>query len=168
MNKWFILAPILACYLWWRLRRNVGRQSLRARWLVYSVVAFGVPTVAFAGWCLPRPALALGWGAGLALGLILGRVGLRITRFESGPEGRFYTPNMQIGFFLALIFVGRLGYRLSVLGGGHAIFSRWPTPTFGNSALTYLAFELLAGYYLAFNLGVLRRFRTLTPISPPA
>ncbi|HVW22821.1 MAG TPA: hypothetical protein VHC86_16525 [Opitutaceae bacterium] len=166
MNKWVIWAPILAWYLWVRFRRNVGRQKLRLWRLLASPIAFGLLTIGFAGPCLTRPALALGWAGGLVLGAALGWLALRLTRFESTAEGQFYTPNAHIGFLLFVVFVARMAYRFSVLGGSEPIFESRPIPAFGYSALTYLIFEVLAGYYLAYNLGVLRRFRALAAVPP--
>ena len=168
MNKWLIWGPILAWYVWIRFRRNVGRQKFRLWRLVLSLAFFGVASLGAAAWCLSKPQLALGWGGGLVLGAAFGLLALRLTRFEVAAEGQFYTPNAHIGFLLFIVFIARMVYRLSVLRGAQPYFESQPMPAFGGSALTFLTFELLAGYYLCYNAGVLRRFRSRASAPPPA
>ena len=49
---------------------------------------------------------------GVVGGAALGRLGLRLTRFEQTPLGLFYTPNAHLGVALSLLFLGRLIYRV--------------------------------------------------------
>jgi hypothetical protein len=174
MNKWVILAPLLAWYIFARVRRNVGRQAFRPLWfgvpLRFGITGafFGCASVVLALRCLNHPPLAVGWGTGLLLGSALGLLALRLTRFETTAEGRFYTPNAHLGMLLVLIFLARMAYRFSVLSGAQPAFAGQPTPPLGGSALTYLSFEGLAGYYLAYYWGILRRFHSLEPMPPAA
>jgi cytochrome b561 len=92
-------------------------------------------------------------GGGLLLGVPLALVGLRFTRFETTPEGRFYTSHPYIGITIAAVLVVRMFYRLTELFGSRSQFQR--PPVMMQSALTLSLFGLLAGYYIAYNAGVL-------------
>ncbi|HEX3729614.1 MAG TPA: hypothetical protein VHV47_07400 [Opitutaceae bacterium] len=167
MMVWVVLVPIVLWRLYSRVRRNVGEQPYRQRRVIFYVVFFGGATVLAGAACVFLPRVTPGWAAGLILGGALGWVGLRLTRFEVRPEGLFYTPNPHIGVALSLIFAGRLAYRVIALNAQLAVGGR-PPPALGDSALTYLVFELLAGYYVCYNLGVLLRCRALAAPPPPA
>ena len=150
------IGPIVFCGLvawgiYRRLRRNIGRQKLRPVRITISIVIFSVASALLLFLSLGIPKLMLGIGGGLALGLPLGFVGLRLTRFETTEEGHFYTPNTKIGVALSLLFLGRLAYRFWALrstnGAPH-------TPPPFQSALTYFLFGLIAGYYIVYYLGL--------------
>ena len=123
------------------MRRNIGRQPLRPRRIIISIVIFSVVSVLFIGTVAPQSRLLLGIGGGLLLGALLGFIGLRLTQFETTDEGHFYTPNTHIGVALSLLFVGRLLYRFWVLRR-----CRWPRtghpPPF-QSPLTFFIFGLI-------------------------
>ena len=55
-----------------------------------------------------RLAVIGGLAGGLALGVPLGLYGLHLTRFETTPEGRFYTPNPYMGVGLSMLLAGRV------------------------------------------------------------
>lgn len=150
--------PILiGILLFWiitrRMRRNLGRQQLRRIRSIVSIVMLSVASIALLALSQLMPKLISGIGAGLFCGALLGFVGLRLTKFEITEEGHFYTPDKRIGVALTLLFVIRLIYRFWILrifvGAAHT-----PPPPF-KSALTYLIFGLLAGYYIVYHLGLL-------------
>ena len=120
-----------------RVRRNIGRQPLRPARHVISIVVFSLISL-------------------VLLGAALGIVGRRLTKFETTDEGRFYTPDTRIGVVLVLLFVGRLVYRYWSLR--HLVGAAQTPPPF-KSALTYLVFGLLAGYYIVYYFGLLRHAR---------
>ncbi len=111
---------------------------------------------------------------GLVCGVVLAYVGLRHTRFEVTPEGRFYTPHTYIGLAVTLLFLGRLVDRSLYLSNGangmpgsdlHA------AAAYQRSPLTVGIFAVLVGYYVLFYAGVLLRTRASelpapNPISP--
>ena len=136
-----------------RIRRNIGRQSLRPRRALTSIVIFSVFSVALV--CLSlqlhQPRLLLGIGSGLLPGALLGFVGLRLTRFETTAEGHFYIPNTPIGIALSLLLVGRLAYRFMVIRDA-ALAPSHPPPM--QSPLTFFIFGLTAGYYLVYQTGL--------------
>lgn len=151
-----LIGPILFCGLiaWGihrRLRRNIGRQKLRPVRIAISILVFSVASAVLLFLSLGILKLMLGIGGGLALGVALGFIGLRLTQFETTAEGPFYTPNTKIGVALSLLFLGRLAYRFWAVP--HANGAPHTPPPF-QSALTYFLFGLIAGYYIVYYLGL--------------
>ena len=156
-----VIGPVLFCGLiaWGihrRLRRNVGRQKLRPIRITISIVFFSVASAVLLVMSLGILKLMLGIGGGLALGVALGFVGLRLTKFETTEEGHFYTPNTKIGIALSVLFLGRLAYRFWDLR--HTAGAPHAPPPF-QSALTYFIFGLIAGYYIVYYIGLFVRAR---------
>ena len=136
-----------------RIRRSIGRQPVRTKRLITGIVIYSVLCVLLALGAMRHPKVIAGLGGGLLLGIPLALVGLRFTRFESAPEGRFYTSHPYIGITIAAVLVVRMFYRLTELFGSRSQFQR--PPVMMQSALTLSLFGLLAGYYIAYNAGVL-------------
>ena len=149
-----------------RVRRNVGRQRLRPIGMIARIVIYAIITLMLGFSCMmlaSKTLVFLGLLGGLVLGAGLGLYGLHLTRFESTPEGRFYTPNPYMGVGISMLLVARLGYRFLVLTGPAA--QPQMQPQLFQSPLTYLVFGMLAGYYMAYFAGVLARSHELRP--PP-
>ena len=92
---------------------------------------------------------------------MLGIFGLSKTLFEPTKAGLFYTPNAHLGIALSLLFVGRIIYRFVEI---YAIDPGAPRDMndFASSPITLAVFGLLAGYYIAYAIGLARwRFRIL-------
>lgn len=143
---------LVAWGLYFRVRRNLGRQKLHRRRALASLAVFAIFSVAVMVATLRDADLLLGFGCGLLPGALLGLVGLRLTRFETTEAGHFYTPNARIGVALSVLFVGRLIYRFIVL---HSLARAIPPPTaMPKSPLTLFIFGLLAGYYIVYYAGV--------------
>jgi hypothetical protein len=148
-----VLAPLLAWRLYARFRRLVGRQrSSRVRpWVTLVVFPLIIALLAYAA---RHDVAALGvFFAALAGGALLGRYGLGRTRFEPTAQGLFYTPHAPLGVALLALFVARLGYRVievATLPAG-ALTPVASAP----SRLTLAIFGLLAGYYIAYAIGLL-------------
>ena len=138
-----------------RVKRMVGRQRLsKVRpWLTVCLFPLLVALLLLRSLFHPYSALALvaGVGAGVALGLY----GLRLTRFEQTPAGLFYTPNTHLGLALSLLLLARIGYRAAQLYFT-AESVQEGSVAFARSPLTLLIFGALAGYYVAYALGLLR------------
>jgi hypothetical protein len=147
------LLALIAWRMYKRIRRNIGRQPLRPRRALTSIVIFSLFSVAivYLSFQLHQPHLLLGIVGGLALGVLLGWVGLRLTRFETTAEGHFYIPNTPIGVALSLLLVGRLAYRFMVIRDA-AIAPNHPPPM--QSPLTFFIFGLMAGYYIVYQTGL--------------
>ena len=141
-----------------RIRRLIGRQRLSAvrPWItvtlfpaLIALLVLGSHTsVVLDGW------LTLGVTLGIALGLI----GLRMTRFEAAGDGLYYTPSAHVGIALSLLVVGRLVWRFLFTGAGGAGLATagGPAPPPALTPLTLLLLGTLAGYYVTYALGLLR------------
>jgi MFS family permease len=147
----FLIGGLVAWGIYRRVRRNIGRQPLRPRRITVSIVIFSVISILFLVMSLQQPRLLLGIGGGLLLGVALGFVGLRLTKFETTDEGHFYTPNTHIGVVLSGLLVGRVLYRMWVLRD--SMTATGHPPPF-QSPLTFLIFGLIAGYYIVYYIGL--------------
>jgi hypothetical protein len=155
------LTPLIVWRIYARVRRMVGRQrSSRVRpWI--SVCLFPVLVVLLALGSLQYP-VALAWLAGgLVAGILLAVYGLRLTRFERTEQGLFYTPNLYLGTALSLLLIGRILYRIIEVYAGGAP-SAADLSHFARSPATLAIFGTLAGYYVAYAIGLLlwRRAKT--------
>jgi hypothetical protein len=146
-----LFGGLMAWGIYRRVRRNIGRQRLRPVRSVISIVVLSLVSVVLFVTALHQSRLLLGIGGGMGLGVVLGFVGLRLTRFETTDEGHFYTPDTRIGLALSLLFVGRLIYRFWVMRDP-ALAAGHPQPF--QSPLTFLIFGLVAGYSLVYYIGL--------------
>jgi drug/metabolite transporter (DMT)-like permease len=146
-----LFGGLMAWGIYRRVRRNIGRQKLRPRRITFSIIVFFLVSLLFIGLSLQQFHLLLGIGGGLALGALLGFLGLRLTQFETTGEGHFYTPNTHIGVALSMLFVGRMLYRLWIFRDAAAATGH-PPPF--QSPLTFFIFGLIAGYYIVYYLGL--------------
>ena len=158
-----LIAALVAWGIARRLRRTFGRQAVQPGriWLRIGILTL-------AGGLVVVTSVTRGAGmlealiAGLACGAGLAWVGLRHTRFEMTPEGRFYTPHTYIGLAVTLLFLGRVLYRfLYVSNGANGMFAPDPSAAvaYQRSPLTVGIFAVLVGYYVLFYAGVLLRTR---------
>jgi hypothetical protein len=155
-----VLVLVVGWRLYGRFRRNIGRQPLQRRRMIFRISIYAVFTVGLGvvSFLLARRlSVFAGLLGGVALGVGLGLYGLHLTRCETTAEGFFYTPNPYMGLGLSLLLVGRLAYRLMVLT--HTGVESPVTPQLMQSPLTLFIFGLLAGYYMAYFTGILRRSR---------
>jgi hypothetical protein len=154
----FGIAALIGWRLYSRVRRLVGRQPLSPvrSWITLIVFSLLIAMLLLASIAHPTNALAI--LGGTALGAALGIYGIRLTKFEAMPSGLFYTPNAWLGMALSVLFLGRIAYRFSQLyladGGASAA-----SAAFMRSPLTIFIFGTLAGYYIAFAIGLIRRSR---------
>ena len=153
-----ILVPLVAWRIYVRTRRNIGRQQLRPTRLVIRVALYAFISALVAFFAAAFPPALEGEIGGLLAGAALALVGLKLTRWEMTPEGNFYTPNPFLGIALALLFVGRIVYRFTVLLA-HPPSANPAAPELFHSPLTLAIFGATAGYYIAYTVGVLLRGR---------
>lgn len=158
----YVPIAIICLFVWRiysRVRRTIARQRVTpgrmiARIVIYAILTllFAVVSILFFGELRGFASLIAGvaGGAGLAL------IGLQLTRFETTPEGRFYTPNPYMGVGLSVLLIGRILYRVMVVSSAAQSHTQ---PQLMQSPLTYFFYGLLAGYYMAFFTGVLLRSR---------
>ena len=150
-----VLIPLIAWRLYARIRRMVGRQRLsRVRpWITLTVFPLVILLLCAAQ--LPHPGRMLFLAAGLAAGAGLGVYGLRMTKFEPTPQVLFYTPNAHLGIALSLLFLARVAWRFVELLMLQPQAAHAPDD-FARSPLTLAIFGLLAGYYIAYAIGLVR------------
>ncbi len=93
---------------------------------------------------------------GMGSGGILGFLGLAMTRWESQPEGLFYTPSRWLALLVTLAIAARFVY-----GWWHATHSGSSAPRDQHWLMTTSGTELslavaagLIGYYLVYTIGV--------------
>ena len=155
-----LLVPIAfgALILWrmqTRVRRMIGRQRLSG-WRPWFNALFFPLLVALLAWqARSQQLLGMSLGGGAAVGVALGVLGLRLTRFEVTSEGRFYTPSAHLGVALSALLVARIAWRF--MSGGMMIPDEGappPPPTL--TPLTLLLIGTLAGYYWTYAVGLLR------------
>lgn len=146
-----LLVPLVAWRLYARFRRLVGRQRLsRVRpWITLTIFP---ALLALIAWLVHTRPDALAWlGGSLLAGALLARYGLSRTAFEATPAGFFYTPHAPLGIALSVLLAGRIVYRVyEVVSAGPA------AADFARSPLTLAVFGLLAGYYVAYAIGLVR------------
>lgn len=151
-----VLLPLLAWRIYARVRRMVGRQRLsKVRpWITLILFPLLIALIASASWTLHPERLWL-LAAGLAAGGALGVFGLRKTKFDPTPQGLYYTPNAHLGIALSMLFVVRILYRVVEVTILRPDGPR-DTADFARSPLTLAVFGLLAGYYIAYAIGLVR------------
>ena len=93
---------------------------------------------------------------GMGFGVILGLLGLAMTRWESQSEGLFYTPSRWLALLVTLAIVARFVY-----GWWHATHSGSSAPSDQHWLMTASGTQLslavaagLIGYYLVYSIGV--------------
>ncbi|MFI4969213.1 MAG: DUF1453 domain-containing protein [Lysobacterales bacterium] len=149
---------VMLSLYYWRFRRLFGRQRVQPARMKFRIAFLLLVGVLLMLRGMTQPDIAIAAAAGLAGGVALALLGLRLTRFESTPQGRFYTPHGGIGLALSALLVGRLAYRFFVIGpalqAAHGAGAD-PFGGFQRSPLTSAMFALLIGYYVAYYAGVL-------------
>jgi len=156
---WLLLLPLLLLQ-----RYRLGRARQRAiGWVVgaNAWLLLGSAVLLLAGaWVGQRwitDALSFA-AAGLASGILLGLLGVRLAVFESTAKGIFHTPNRWLVLLLTLAVAARIA-----LGMWHA----WLHLRAGGEVHGLLAEQgslfalgaLLLGYYLAYAWGLRRALR---------
>lgn len=154
-----LLSALVLALLVWRLQARwknfVGRQRFSPKKLTSFLTIFGVAAVVIAVLALPHHRALGMFASGLAIGGALSFVGLRLTRFEFTPHGTYFTPNTHIGVALTLLLGVQFIYRRIALyfdpkfpGPPPSFFDNWPV---------FVMLGITAGYFIAYNAGVLRR-----------
>lgn len=164
----YVIAALIVWRVYRRMRRSFGRQRVRDGYMWFRVGILSVVTVLLGATIARDLTVLSGLLAGIVCGAVLGYVGLRHTKFEVTPEGRFYTPHTYIGLAVSALFLGRLLYRFLEMYNGEM-----PTRAAGqglatayqHSPFTMAVFGVLVGYYVLYYLGVLQRTR---PQASPA
>jgi hypothetical protein len=167
-----LLLAVVAFLMYRRVRRSFGRQTVNTARLSIRAAVLAALGVLLASVIWRDYQLVEALGAGILGGALLGLLGLRHTRFESTEQGRFYTPHTYIGVLVLALFVGRLVYRMAVRSAvapalsGAAGAAVNPLAIYEHNPLTLTIVGLPIGYYVLYNLGVLRKSRALAGQAP--
>ena len=156
-----IVAALVIWGMYRRVRRSFGPQPIRPRALMFRACLF-VVIAALILIFLPRiPVLLEAMTGGFVAGLVLGYFGLRHTRFETTERGRVYMPHTYIGLFVTSLFIIRLALRYVSMAMNPQQYAQgqdiWAA--YQRNPLTLAIFGLVVGYYVFYNIGVLRRSR---------
>jgi hypothetical protein len=153
-----LVSALVGWRLYRRIRRHTGRQTVKPKRTILRILLFTVIGLSALLVSLPNPKTLFGFSSGILLGVPLAWYSLRLTRFETTPEGRFYTPNTYIGVGLSVLLVARVTYNVTILSTATRTSDRYPLGTF-QSSITLLIFALLVSYYIAYYAGVFIRSR---------
>lgn len=190
MDLRFITPVLITALVIWglyrRARRFIGRQALQPGTLWTRIVIFALIGGLMVFTSTRDMKLLEALAAGACCGAVLGWVSLKYTRFETTPEGRFYTPHAYIGLIVIALLVGRVLYRLMLMyTSAHGLTSAYPggagpnsfapaapygdPGAYGNASrnpyaylntpLTFAIFGTLIGYYISYYIGVLTKSR---------
>jgi voltage-gated potassium channel Kch len=154
-------AGVILLSLALRYRAGTARRQGR-RWVAsmnvwvtsFSAALFLCFTFLISFWLGPTLQFAL---AGMAVGAVLGLLGLVLTRWESQPEGLFYTPSRWLALLVMLAIAARL-----VDGWWHTTHANAVGQQHWFLSASGMQFSLavaagLIGYYLVYAIGVLIR-----------
>jgi hypothetical protein len=159
-----LLVPLIGYRLYRRFRTSFGQQPIQTKRMVFRVVLFSVLGTVFLIAAASAPTALAGALGGLAAGAAVGMVGLRLTRFDIGPNGSFYTPNTYIGASVTALLVARLIYRFVAVAPTVQMASQnGPPPNplamYQSNPLTSAILMLTVGYYIVYFAGVLLKAR---------
>lgn len=174
MDQTLVTSVLLGALLVWaifrRVRRNFGRQALKVGRMQVRIVILALIGALVLLACARNMELLGALACGAFCGVALGYLGLQHTKFESTPQGNYYTPHTYIGLFVTALFVGRVVFRLLTVQhlnpAALAQSNQSPFDAYQKSPLTVAMFGLLIGYYAFFNIGVLRKGRELAIPAP--
>ena len=154
------LAGVVLLSLAVRYRAGTARRQAR-RWVAslnvwvtsFSALFFLSFTLLLSFWVGSAFRFAL---IGMAFGGILGLVGLAMTRWESQPEGLFYTPSRWLALLVTLAIAARFVYgwwRATHSGSPASGDQHWLIAASGTQLSVAVAAGLIA-YYLVYSIGV--------------
>ncbi|MFI4877584.1 MAG: hypothetical protein ACHP9U_01875 [Steroidobacterales bacterium] len=150
------IVALIAWRMYARIRRSIGRQRLSPVRPWVSVTLFPLLGVLLALSVRALPVAEGCLAAGAAVGIGLGVLGLRLTRFEQSPEGLYYTPSAHLGVILSTLLLCRIAYRFVTGGFPGAAVNTPPPSANALTPLTLLLLGTLAGYYACYAAGLLR------------
>ncbi len=156
------IVALIVWRIYSRVRRMVGRQKFSGVRPWITIVLFPTLLVFLLFGAIAHPINIFALIAGAAVGIVLGRYGLKLTVFEDTSIGKFYTPNAHLGIALSLLLLGRIAFRFLQLYGLSTSTGAVPAPDdFVRSPFTLLIFGTLACYYITYAIGLLRWRRSL-------
>ncbi len=157
LTLWIVLLPIsiLQRYRHGKARRRARPLAVRLNaWMLLA----SVPPFLAGAWISQHwvPAALPQAGLGLAVGGMVGILGIWITPIERTPQGLFYTPRAWLVLLLTVLVALRIALGLwQALQRWHVAGSL-PALLAGQASLFAMA-GLLLGYYLMYAWGLKRR-----------
>jgi hypothetical protein len=93
---------------------------------------------------------------GMVCGGILGLIGLAMTRWESQPQGLFFTPSRWLALIITLAIAARFvyGWWRATHSGGNAPGNQHWLITASGTQLSLAVAAGLIGYYVVYSVGV--------------
>jgi hypothetical protein len=167
-----LLVPLFGFVLYRRVRRNIGRQSLRPTQLTVRIAMLALATVMIATSLARGADLQLWLAAGTLPGIALAIYGLKLTRFEISPQGSFYTPNPYLGIAISMVLIARIVYRMIQVwpamqsarqAAEPGAMTVSPLAMSTSTPITMALLGLVIGYYIAYCVGLLRHARGSAP-----
>jgi hypothetical protein len=155
------LTPLLLIQ---RYRAGTARRQARP-WvatlnlgvMAFSAVFFLISSAFTTIWI---PQSFTGAAAGMMAGVLLGGIGLLLTRWEASPRSLHYTPNSVLVLIVTVIVSARVAYGLfrSLTLAGPGASGTELIAAFGVPQ-SLAAGGAVIGYYLAYNIGLRWRIR---------
>ncbi len=143
-----------------RIRRAIGRQPFQPTRMKVRMAILTLASLALVAVPRGQVMVLAGVAVGVIVGVALAVYALKHTQFEFTETGTFYTGHPYIGLGIALLFVGRVVYRFVVMSTmAPAEGPRGMSPLAGmvGNPITTGVFFVVAGYYLTYYAGLLRR-----------
>ncbi|HET7535624.1 MAG TPA: hypothetical protein VFJ90_04170 [Candidatus Didemnitutus sp.] len=156
-----LISALIIALLIWRLQARwknyVGRQRFVPSRLIVFTAVFVTASVVVAILSLSHHLALEMFGCGLVGGALLSLVGLWLTRFEFTSDGTYFTPNSHLGVALTLLLGVQFIYRKVVMHVDPN--SSAPPPSIFDNQPVFVMLGVTAGYFIAYNVGVLIRGR---------
>ena len=155
----FALAGVILLSLALRYRAGTARRQARVWvasmnvWMTsFSAVFFLSFTLLLSFWVGSAFRFAL---IGIAVGGLLGLLGLALTRWEGHPEGLFYTPSRWLALIVVFAIAARVlyGWWRATHTGSSPGDQQWLITASGTQFSLAVAAGLI-GYYLIYSIGV--------------
>ena len=168
-----LMIAVIGFAIFRRVRRTIGRQPYQPKRMQMRMIVLGIFGAIALLFSFRNVEVGGAMIAGLVCGAALGIFGVRHTKFETTPQGQFYTPHTYIGLLVSLLFLGRLAYRFLIempTLQAAAQASGNPYASMQKSPLTMAIFGIVVGYYIAYYAAVIREMRkeVTLPAQPPA
>jgi hypothetical protein len=143
----------------WKLGGRTRLSWLRTwRTLVGLLLGIAVLVIVSIG----EPVSLVALVSGTAVGVCIGIYALRLTTFEATPTGLYYTPRLLpsvVALVPIVVYIGvRFGYRAVTADGTGP---RWTLLLNPLDPLVLLCAGPLFGYFVSYNIGLLRWRRTV-------
>ncbi|ASP26500.1 kinase [Bacillus velezensis] len=160
------ICPVLmiAFFLYKKVKRSVGFQPLKPRWLYTRMILFSLLAAALAFFSITHPALYGHLIFGTFCGWLLVLFAKRNISFEERRGKMYFRTHLWIELILLTLFLSRFIYRVIEIYRVTADFTHPEaySQTVGADPLTISIFYFIAVYYSGFSFYVLKTSRDQT------